>query len=211
MPADRTTQLVYELDAFYRAHRLRQKDLAAELGLSAQALSEILSLRNRPSSETTLRIIEFLEEKSMNAEPQVFTPKPDRPPRADNPDNPATLFLAKERISALNAELARLKGSTSTLPIGNQQPTSGTPKPAPITNRLATPPTTAWEKEAERARADLTAGLSSQPLAQQSVGELRAALNVEKDDAKRTQIYKLIRQRKEEASLSTPRAKLRGA
>jgi hypothetical protein len=65
MSTDRTAQLVYELDAFYRSHTMRQKDLAAELGLSAQALSEILSLRNRPNSETVLRVIEFLEKENM--------------------------------------------------------------------------------------------------------------------------------------------------
>jgi hypothetical protein len=34
MPTNRSTQLVFELDAFYRASHMRQKDLADELGLT---------------------------------------------------------------------------------------------------------------------------------------------------------------------------------
>jgi len=46
---------------------LDEKDLAAALKLSPQALNEILSLRSRPSGETALRIESFLKEHTMNS------------------------------------------------------------------------------------------------------------------------------------------------
>jgi hypothetical protein len=50
MPPELSRQLVFDLDCWYRSHKVPQKDLAAELGLSPQQLSEILSLRNRPTT-----------------------------------------------------------------------------------------------------------------------------------------------------------------
>jgi transcriptional regulator with XRE-family HTH domain len=111
MPTDRTKQLVYELDAWYRGHKLRQKDLAAELGLTAQALSEILSLRNRPSSEATLRIVEFLETETMK-------PHFDDPPGTIDPEEPKTLHQAKEMLSALRAELKSKPTAITAPPLG---------------------------------------------------------------------------------------------
>lgn len=67
MPPERSEQLVYELEAWYRSHSVRQKDLAGSLGMSAQQLSEILSMRNRPTGEQGLRIREFLTHASHRA------------------------------------------------------------------------------------------------------------------------------------------------
>ncbi len=57
-------------------------------------------------------MLELLESKSMSA--PLFTPKPDRPPRVEDPaDSPPTLSAAKERISALKAELRQARGTAS--------------------------------------------------------------------------------------------------
>jgi hypothetical protein len=57
---ERTEELVELLNVWYRSNSARQCDLAGVLELTPQALSEILSRRNRPNSETTLRILDFL-------------------------------------------------------------------------------------------------------------------------------------------------------
>lgn len=214
MPIDRTKQLVYELDAWYRGHKLRQKDLAAELGLTAQALSEILSLRNRPGSEATLRIVEFLETENMKSE-LVDPPAMPRESTRD-PNEPQTLGSAKEMIHDLRQELAQLKAAAAAPP----KPAVPPPLPAKLTAIAPTPTATgnkpattmsAWEKEVARASAARLEGLSSKPLEQQTIDELRIALNVETDSNRKTQIFKLIQLRKEENSLSNPRVRLRGA
>jgi transcriptional regulator with XRE-family HTH domain len=68
MPPERSKQLVFELDAWYRSNHMPQKDLAATIGVTPQGLSEILSLRSRPSGETVLRIVEFLKENMSSGE-----------------------------------------------------------------------------------------------------------------------------------------------
>ena len=68
MPPERSKQLVYKLDAWYRSHAMRQRDLATELQLKPQQLAEILALRNRPTGEQALRIVEFLERETMKSE-----------------------------------------------------------------------------------------------------------------------------------------------
>jgi transcriptional regulator with XRE-family HTH domain len=196
MPTDRTKQLVYELDAWYRGHTLRQKDLAAELGLTAQALSEILSLRNRPNSETALRIIEFLSQtmKTELVDPPTFPAESTR-----NPNEPKTLHEAKEMIADLRAQL-------------KSAPPASTTKLAVTAPKAATPaPSSPWEQEIARAHAAATADLSSRPLGEQTVAQLRSALNAEQDPAKRTEIYRHLSQRKLDSRLSNPRARLRGA
>jgi DNA-binding XRE family transcriptional regulator len=72
MSPGKTQQLVAALRAFYQESPIRQKDLAAALDLSPQALNEILAERNKPNSETTLRILEFL--KTENMKPDLFDP-----------------------------------------------------------------------------------------------------------------------------------------
>jgi DNA-binding XRE family transcriptional regulator len=115
MPPERSKQLVDELRQWYETHSTRQKDLAAALELSPQALNEILAGRNRPNGETVLRIVEFLETNNMI---QVFTPKPDRPASVNHPDQPRTLHEARERIAELNAQLQ------------SRPPASGAPSPS---------------------------------------------------------------------------------
>jgi hypothetical protein len=140
MPNDRTKQLVYELDSWYRSHTLRQKDLAAALGLTAQALSEILSLRNRPGSEATLRIVEFLEIENMK--PHLVDPP--AVPRETNVE-PKTLGSAKEMLAELRAEIAQLKATTPSeapkmiVPPAPRLPTVTVPKELPATKPTAPP------------------------------------------------------------------------
>ena len=69
-PERRTDQLIFQLDAWYRSHAMRQKDLAGALNMSPQQLSEILALRNRPTGEQALAITEFLNEAN-KSEPCV--------------------------------------------------------------------------------------------------------------------------------------------
>lgn len=104
---ERTNKLVFELDAWYRSHGVRQKDLADSLAMSPQQLSEVLSLRNRPTAEQILRIQEFLQTNNMKtivdppAMPRTSTP---------DPNDPRTLHEAKGMIEALRAQL---KGGTA--------------------------------------------------------------------------------------------------
>jgi len=109
MPPERTKQLVYELDAWYRSHTMRQKDLANELGLSAQQLAEILALRNRPTGEQALQIAEFLETENMS------TTKTPHPTIRHDPDKPKSLDEARARIGALNEQLRELRSGTPTI------------------------------------------------------------------------------------------------
>jgi hypothetical protein len=44
-PELRSEQLVYDLEAWYRSHSVRQKDLAGSLNMTAQQLAEILSAK----------------------------------------------------------------------------------------------------------------------------------------------------------------------
>ena len=101
MPPERSKQLVDEIRAFYATGTMRQKDLAAALVLSPQALNEILAGRNQPNSETTLRMLEFLQ----TMKPQLVDPR--ATPRAStrDPNEPKTLQQAKEMIEALRAQL----------------------------------------------------------------------------------------------------------
>ena len=129
-------------------------------------------------------------------------------------DEPKTLHLAKERISEQAEEIKRLKN----LMDGTATPAPAAPtpaaKPAPTPAATDTKPAatmSAWEKEIARASAARLEGLSSKPFEQQTIDELRIALNVETDSNRKTQIFKLIQLRKEENSLSNPRVRLRGA
>lgn len=124
-------------------------------------------------------------------------------------DEPKTLSLAKDRIAELTAELAQLKtGKASTGPPATiQKPPAVTvtqpsiPKP-PVTQPNVPAPSaktmTAWEKEVARAHSVATANLSSKPLADQTVEELRSALNAEKDPSVRFAIYGFLQKRKAE-------------
>jgi transcriptional regulator with XRE-family HTH domain len=119
---DRTNQLVYELHAWYRSHAVRQKDLADSLAMSPQQLSEVLSLRNRPTVEQILRIQEFLRTDNMKA-----IVDPPAIPRAStrDPNDPRTLHEAKGMIEALRAQL---KGGTA---LTTKAQSAGPAHPAP--------------------------------------------------------------------------------
>jgi ribonuclease D len=99
---ERTNQLVFELDAWYRSHAVRQRDLADSLAMSPQQLSEVLSLRNRPTAEQILRIQEFLRTNNMKT-----IVDPPAMPRAStrDPNEPKTLLEAKGMIESLRAQL----------------------------------------------------------------------------------------------------------
>ena len=126
MLTDRTKQLVYELDAWYSGHQVRQKDLAAELQLKPQQLAEILALRNRPTGEQALRIVEFLETESMKSE-LVDPPKMPQPSVRD-PNEPQTLLQAKEQLEAARQTIAQLKSKSAAAgPTPNPPPAQAPP------------------------------------------------------------------------------------
>jgi hypothetical protein len=162
MPPERSRQLVYELEAFYRSHPMRQKDLANELGLKPQQLSEILALRNRPTGEQILTIQDFLKDNDPMSSTPVFDPARTR--QKTQPDDeeivlgsdgqPKTLTDAKELlirtqkdISGLQNEVTRLRAAVaqatsppSTLPKPSSAPapdTRPTPPPAAVTTERA--------------------------------------------------------------------------
>jgi DNA-binding XRE family transcriptional regulator len=142
MPPERTKELVDQLRAWYKAGTTRQKDLANLLGLTPQALNEILAGRNQPNSETALRILEFLKEQSM-----IQTPTLNGDIRVDDAGLPVTLLGAKqmlktaqETVSHLQSEIARLKASGASV----APPASITlPKPQAAPGSAARTPTAA--------------------------------------------------------------------
>jgi DNA-binding XRE family transcriptional regulator len=130
MPPERSRQLVDEIRAFYATGTMRQKDLAAALGLSPQSLNEILSGRNNPNSETTLRMLEFLQ----TMKPQLVDPPAMPRVSTRDPNEPKTLHEAKGMIEALRAQL---KGGAVALPVKIVLPpaTPGQPRAAASTTR----------------------------------------------------------------------------
>jgi hypothetical protein len=187
MPFERSKQLVYELDAWYRGHTVRQKDLAAVLGLSPQGLAEILALRNKPTGEQALRIAEFLNNNTMNT----------------SVESPRTLAAAKEKIAELTAELKTKNTPAAPAKIAVPAPAARaavtTPMPAAVA-KVPTQAMTAWEKEVARAQAAATANLSSLPMELQTADQLRSALNAEKDPNARGRIYGILKARQAQAN-----------
>src|SRR6267154_2651676 len=90
----RTDELVEQLRIWYRSHGARQKDLATALGLTPQALAEILGKRNRPNSETTLRILDFLITENMTPIRPQAGRAPSLEPLSDSesPKEPSAAF-----------------------------------------------------------------------------------------------------------------------
>jgi DNA-binding XRE family transcriptional regulator len=125
----RTKRLLDQVRSYCKDNAVLQKTLANQLGLSPTAMNEIFQERNNPSCEIGLHMMELMESQFMST--PVFEPKPDRPPRADDPDQPRTLARAIARIDQLNAELKQLRGAPS-------QTATGAPKPAaPATRATA--------------------------------------------------------------------------
>lgn len=103
MPPERSQQLVFELDAWYRSHSVRQKDLAGLLHMSPQQLAEILSLRNHPTGEQALQILDFL--KMENMEPIEPSFKPTAP---ENPDR--RVVIGNRVVTARLADFIQKRG-----------------------------------------------------------------------------------------------------
>jgi hypothetical protein len=175
MPPERSKQLVYELDAWYRSHTVRQKDLAAALELSPQGLNEILALRNRPSGETALRIVEFLKSKNMTT------------------DKPKTLTAALDQIEALTAELAQLKAGKATTPTGTVQMPPAVTATLPIAPKPPAPLPVA-PPAATNSRGTEMVFNPGPPLSEMTeIDRLRVELNAEKDQTKRQVLYRKIK------------------
>jgi hypothetical protein len=215
MPTDRSRQLIFELDAWYRSHAMRQKDLAVSLNMSAQQLAEILALRNRPTGEQALRIVEFLETENMKTD--FLDPRTETRVSTHTriPSHPGTLLEASETIEALEAELAQLKTVPTPPAASVPTPPRSTPTPKPAAQlpaaRTATPPSTAWERELVRAHAAATADLSDKPITEQSIAQLRSALNAAADPKARAAIYQQLTARKAEAAAAKRNPLLRQA
>jgi DNA-binding XRE family transcriptional regulator len=189
VPPERTAQLIAGLREYRERNAISQAALARILCISPANMFEILKGKHSPNAETALHIEELLRTNNMTTV-----------------DQPKTLTAAKDRIEALTAELAQLKSKTPAAPAK-----IAVPAPAPAARaaappipeavaKVSTPPASmsAWEKEVARAHAAATANLSSRPLAEQTVEELRSALNAEKDPSVRFAIYGFLRKRKAE-------------
>jgi transcriptional regulator with XRE-family HTH domain len=212
MPPELARQLVYDLDAWYRSHTTRQKDLAADLGLRPQQLSELLGLRNNPTGEQALRIAEFLKENTMNT-----------PATAQNPLKRRNLADANDRIlelekalasegpavenEQLKARLAQLEAELKTKDTENFL----------LKARTSTPPGTTAPAVvgAPAAPADPRGtGMRfnpGKPISEMSeIDKLRVQLGKEPDSEKRNTIYFRIKALEAELSGPRPRARLRG-
>jgi hypothetical protein len=178
MPPERSRQLVFELDAWYRSNRMLQKDLAATIGVTPQGLSEILSLRSKPSGETVLRIVEFLKENMSTGE------------------SIKTLSNALDRIAADREKIetltAQLKAKATTLPPAPVQKPLATVTP-PIAPKPATPPSTAAAGPVDPRGIGMHFN-SGPPLTELSpIDRLRVQLNGEKNQKKRHTLYRQIK------------------
>jgi hypothetical protein len=99
----RTERFVQSVRGWCEANGVRNVDLARTLGISPQAVWNIFNQASGVTGETALHLQEIISRTNMNH---------DEPPR--------TLFLAKERIAELTAEIAQLKRASA-----------GTSTPAP--------------------------------------------------------------------------------
>jgi DNA-binding XRE family transcriptional regulator len=103
MPPAQVQELVAEVKAWYEAHEMLQRDLAAKLGVSPTGLCQIFAGVNQPSAATALAMIRFLEEnKTMKTD--YIDPRATPRPTAGNP-GPKTLTEARDRIADLEAQL----------------------------------------------------------------------------------------------------------
>jgi hypothetical protein len=174
-----------------------EANLAAQLGdvLTSQGITEIFGERANPTSEQTLAILEYLK-KDMS--PQTVC-EPSKVRTLTEPRE--TIELQNSTIADLSAEISRLKLGTPTIPTRATTPTPTAP-PASKSPTASVP--TAWEREVARAHKARTAGLSNKPLAEQTVAELRAALNAATDPAKVNEIYNYLKRAERAARLERP-------
>jgi transcriptional regulator with XRE-family HTH domain len=205
MPPERSEQLVYELEAWYRSHSVRQKDLAGSLGMSAQQLAEILSMRNRPTGEQALRILEFLNAENMK--PQLADPP--AMPRAStrDPNEPRTLLEAKNQLENLRLEVARLKAAAVASP-AKPALTVPTPtaKPAIATPTASRPNSVPMPASPPPPKLVLSADLDSPVKIQtaldgMNLADLRLALDSTKDQLQVALLIREIRKRRELVNL----------
>ncbi|MGA8477041.1 MAG: helix-turn-helix transcriptional regulator [Chthoniobacterales bacterium] len=63
MSPARTQQLIAEVQAWCKTHQIKKKELAAMLGMTPQALNDVLSGRNQPTGERALHMQELLKTK----------------------------------------------------------------------------------------------------------------------------------------------------
>lgn len=63
MSPERTRRLITEVVAWIRANHIKQKDLAATLGMSPQQLNNILKDRTDPTGEQTLHLEELIKQQ----------------------------------------------------------------------------------------------------------------------------------------------------
>jgi hypothetical protein len=214
--------LIRQLRAWCKASHGRQKDLAGRLEVSPQLVNDWLSghrtvgLDEWTKIEPIIRSTEPQFQKDRTMSTRVFNPDRLRSTSSDDDDEPLdhltgepnTLYEACEMIDALRAELKSKPAAAAITPASQLVLPTPTPKPA-VELPAASTPTTAWEKEVLRAHQAATADLSSEPLEKQSIPQLRAALNAEKDPARRTVIYRQLKQVERDAKLVNPRARLR--
>jgi hypothetical protein len=60
MSPERTQRLLAKVEAWCKTNKVMKKDLAAMLGMTPQALNDILSGRNQPKGETALHMQEII-------------------------------------------------------------------------------------------------------------------------------------------------------
>jgi transcriptional regulator with XRE-family HTH domain len=201
MPPELSRQLVFELDAWYRSHKVRQKDLATELELSPQQLSEILSMRNRPTADQILNIQTFLlKEIPMSIRTSTVrtrrTANDEDEPLNFLTDEPDTLCEAREMVDALRAELQlRSQAPASAgivIPPADAPTTSvGDPRANAPADPGAHAPRTIQPKPAVQIP---TAAQAENPETM-SIAELRCGLQNEKDPNQQSIYYQELKRR----------------
>ena len=63
MSPERTRRLIAEVEGWRRADRIKQKDLAATLGMTPQQLNDVLKDRTQPTGEQVLHLQEIIRTK----------------------------------------------------------------------------------------------------------------------------------------------------
>jgi transcriptional regulator with XRE-family HTH domain len=60
---ERTQRLISRFEDWRKRHRIKQKDVAVELGMTPQQLNDILKGRTQPTGEQALHIQEMMSRK----------------------------------------------------------------------------------------------------------------------------------------------------
>jgi hypothetical protein len=172
--------------------------IADTLKVSKQLVSNWLSGYRTVSLDEWTQIQAVINRESGGAQ----FPEENKPMNSIN--EPKTLFQAKEQLHDLRLEVAQLKAAAAT-----SAPATPTPaaKPA-LPAAAATPTPTAMECEIQRAYEARTAGLSDKPLPEQSIDELRAALNVAEPEDQAA-IYSELKSRQGDGAMRAYRTRRR--